>query len=191
MVCEGRDVLLVAGMITYVSLLQHVGVIDTLAEMALALGAPLLIALVLCYVIGVGSAFASSTALLTAFIPMAGPLLATSSHFRDSGGDLWLYLKADSEKGVDALLAEVAQQLGPLLARKEETRAALPPDHKILDQHFVDGITSPSDPASVVENILQTGTETSPGSCWAGSVARPCSTVCGDGRPPISTAWPI
>lgn len=72
-------VLLVAGMITYVSLLQLVGVIDTLAEQALALGAPLLIALVLCYVIGVGSAFASSTALLTAFIPLAGPLLATSS----------------------------------------------------------------------------------------------------------------
>jgi di/tricarboxylate transporter len=72
-------VLLVAGMITYVSLLQHVGVIDTLAEMALALGAPLLIALVLCYVIGVGSAFASSTALLTAFIPLAGPLLASSA----------------------------------------------------------------------------------------------------------------
>jgi Na+/H+ antiporter NhaD/arsenite permease-like protein len=72
-------VLLVAGMITYVSLLQHVGVIDTLAEHALALGTPLVIALVLCYVIGVGSAFASSTALLTAFIPMAGPLLATSS----------------------------------------------------------------------------------------------------------------
>lgn len=72
-------VLLVAGMITYVSLLQHVGVIDTLAEHALALGAPLLVALVLCYVIGVGSAFASSTALLTAFIPLAGPLLATSA----------------------------------------------------------------------------------------------------------------
>ena len=72
-------VLLVAGMITYVSLLQHVGVIDTLAEQALALGTPLLVALVLCYVIGVGSAFASSTALLTAFIPLAGPLLATSS----------------------------------------------------------------------------------------------------------------
>ena len=72
-------VLLVAGMITYVSLLQHVGVIDTLAEQALALGAPLLVALVLCYVIGVGSAFASSTALLTAFIPLAGPLLATGA----------------------------------------------------------------------------------------------------------------
>ena len=65
--------------LTYVSLLQHVGVIDTLAQQAVALGAPLLIALVLCYVIGVGSAFASSTALLTAFIPLAGPLLASSS----------------------------------------------------------------------------------------------------------------
>jgi di/tricarboxylate transporter len=72
-------VLMVAGMITYVSLLQQVGVIDTLAGEALALGAPLLIALVLCYVIGIGSAFASSTALLTAFIPLSGPLLATSS----------------------------------------------------------------------------------------------------------------
>lgn len=72
-------VLLVAGMITYVSLLEHVGVIDTLAHKALALGAPILIALVLCYVIGVGSAFASSTALLAAFIPLAGPLLAVST----------------------------------------------------------------------------------------------------------------
>ncbi len=72
-------VLLVAGMITYVSLLTHIGVIDTLAHMALALGAPVLIALVLCYVIGIGSAFASSTALLAAFIPLAGPLLSVSS----------------------------------------------------------------------------------------------------------------
>jgi di/tricarboxylate transporter len=72
-------VLLVAGMITYVSLLTHVGVIDTLAHKALALGAPILIALVLCYVIGFGSAFASSTALLAAFIPLAGPLLAVST----------------------------------------------------------------------------------------------------------------
>ena len=66
-------------MITYVSLLTHIGVIDTLAHMALALGAPILIALVLCYVIGIGSAFASSTALLAAFIPLAGPLLSVSS----------------------------------------------------------------------------------------------------------------
>jgi di/tricarboxylate transporter len=55
------------------------GTIDHLAEMAVAIGAPLLVALVLCYVIGVTSAFASSTALLTAIIPLALPLLETSA----------------------------------------------------------------------------------------------------------------
>jgi di/tricarboxylate transporter len=72
-------VLLVAGMVTYISVLQEMGTIDHLAEMAVAIGAPLLVALVLCYVIGVTSAFASSTALLTAIIPLALPLLETSA----------------------------------------------------------------------------------------------------------------
>ena len=68
-------VLLVAGMITYISILEEMGTIDHLAEMAITLGAPLLVAAVLCYVIGVTSAFASSTALLAAVIPLALPLL--------------------------------------------------------------------------------------------------------------------
>jgi di/tricarboxylate transporter len=72
-------VLLVAGMVTYISVLQEMGTIDHLAEMAVAIGAPLLVALLLCYVIGVTSAFASSTALLTAVIPLALPLLETGA----------------------------------------------------------------------------------------------------------------
>jgi di/tricarboxylate transporter len=68
-------VLLVAGMVTYIAMLQELGVIDDLADMALLIGAPLLVALVLCYVIGVSSAFASSTALLAAIIPLSLPLL--------------------------------------------------------------------------------------------------------------------
>lgn len=72
-------VLLVSGMVTYISLMQEIGTIDHLATMAIAIGAPLLVALVLCYVIGVTSAFASSTALLTAVIPMALPLLHTGA----------------------------------------------------------------------------------------------------------------
>lgn len=71
--------LLVAGMITYVSVLQHAGVIDGLADHAVKIGVPLIVALVLCYVIGISSAFASSTALLTAFIPLAAPLLEQST----------------------------------------------------------------------------------------------------------------
>lgn len=72
-------VLLVAGMVTYISVLQEIGTIDHLAQMAITIGAPLLVAVVLCYVIGVTSAFASSTALLTAVIPMALPLLQTGA----------------------------------------------------------------------------------------------------------------
>jgi di/tricarboxylate transporter len=72
-------VLLVAGMVTYISLLEEVGTIDHLAQMAITIGAPLIVALVLCYVIGVTSAFASSTALLAAIIPMAMPLLQTGA----------------------------------------------------------------------------------------------------------------
>ncbi|MEZ7239754.1 SLC13 family permease [Rhodococcus sp. GXMU-t2271] len=72
-------VLLVAGMVTYVSLMEEIGTLDHLAQMAITIGAPLLVAVVLCYVIGVTSAFASSTALLTAVIPLALPLLQTGA----------------------------------------------------------------------------------------------------------------
>ncbi|KQU55387.1 C4-dicarboxylate ABC transporter [Rhodococcus sp. Leaf278] len=72
-------VLLVAGMVTYISILQEVGTIDHLAEMAITIGAPIIVAIVLCYVIGVTSAFASSTALLAAVIPLAMPLLGTGA----------------------------------------------------------------------------------------------------------------
>lgn len=71
-------VLLVSGMIVYISLLSKAGVIDSLSTMAVAIGVPLLVAVVLCYVIGISSAFASSTALLTAFIPLSIPLLEQS-----------------------------------------------------------------------------------------------------------------
>jgi hypothetical protein len=72
-------ILLVAGMVTYVGVLEHSGTIDWIAHGAVGLGAPLLVALVLCVVVGVTSAFASSTAILTATIPMAIPLLLTES----------------------------------------------------------------------------------------------------------------
>ncbi|GGG16457.1 hypothetical protein GCM10007304_33220 [Rhodococcoides trifolii] len=72
-------VLLVAGMITYISMLEELGTIDHLAEAAITIGAPIIVAVLLCYVIGVTSAFASSTALLAAVIPLAMPLLETGA----------------------------------------------------------------------------------------------------------------
>ncbi|PHK95639.1 hypothetical protein CR162_07260 [Pseudoroseomonas rhizosphaerae] len=69
-------VLLIAGVITYVGVLQKSGAIDMVSNSVASLGTPLLAALLLCYIGGVVSAFASSTGVLGAIIPLAVPFLA-------------------------------------------------------------------------------------------------------------------
>jgi di/tricarboxylate transporter len=68
-------VLLIAGVLTYVFVLQEAGTIDSIGEAVTGLGAPLLIALLLCYIGGVVSAFASSTAIIGVAIALAVPFL--------------------------------------------------------------------------------------------------------------------
>ncbi len=69
-------VLLVAGVSTFASILETAGVPEYVGTWAAGLGTVLLGALVLCYVGGVVSAFASSTALLPIIIPISIPLIA-------------------------------------------------------------------------------------------------------------------
>ncbi|MYS95025.1 C4-dicarboxylate ABC transporter [Streptomyces sp. SID5464] len=76
--------LLVAGMMTYIAMLEKAGVIEEISERAAGLGAPLVVALLLCFTVAITSAFASSTAILTAIIPIAVPLLL-SSHLSAAG----------------------------------------------------------------------------------------------------------
>ena len=68
-------VLLIAGIITYVGVLQKAGTVDYVASGISGLGMPLLAALLLCFTGAIVSAFASSTALLGAIIPLAVPFL--------------------------------------------------------------------------------------------------------------------
>ena len=69
-------VLLLAGVSTYATILTEAGSPEFVGGWAAGLGAAILGALVLCYVGGVVSAFASSTALLPVIIPIAVPLIA-------------------------------------------------------------------------------------------------------------------
>jgi di/tricarboxylate transporter len=69
-------VLLVAGVSTYATILTTAGSPEFVGSWAAGLGAAAIGALVLCYVGGVVSAFASSTALLPVIIPIAIPLVA-------------------------------------------------------------------------------------------------------------------
>jgi Na+/H+ antiporter NhaD/arsenite permease-like protein len=69
-------VLLICGIVTYVALLQEMGTIDWLGEEVAGIGTPLLAALVICFIGGAVSAFASTTGILGALIPLAVPFLS-------------------------------------------------------------------------------------------------------------------
>ncbi len=72
---EWNVILLIGGIVTYVGVLQEAGVVDTIAGGVAGIGAPLLAALVLMYIAGVVSAFASTNALFGVLAPLAAPLL--------------------------------------------------------------------------------------------------------------------
>ncbi|TDD46185.1 hypothetical protein E1286_21675 [Nonomuraea terrae] len=70
-------VLLVGGIVTYVTLLQNQGTVKWLGDGVAQVGAPLLAALLICLIGAVVSAFASTTGILGALIPLAVPFLQT------------------------------------------------------------------------------------------------------------------
>ncbi|MER5673200.1 SLC13 family permease [Pseudonocardia alni] len=72
---DWSTVLLVGGIITYVGVLQEIGSVDLLGDLAASLTVPLLAALVICAVCGLVSAFASTTGILAALVPLAIPLV--------------------------------------------------------------------------------------------------------------------
>ncbi|TFV62016.1 hypothetical protein E4P41_08405 [Geodermatophilus sp. DF01-2] len=72
-------VLLIAGVLTFVFVLQEAGTIDLVGDAVIGLGVPLLIALLLAYIGGVVSAFASSTAIIGVAILLAVPFLQSGA----------------------------------------------------------------------------------------------------------------
>jgi di/tricarboxylate transporter len=72
-------VLLVCGVVTYVAALQRYGTVTAVGQSIAELGSPLVVALLLCGVGAVTSAFASSAGILGAMIPLAAPLMATGA----------------------------------------------------------------------------------------------------------------
>lgn len=68
-------VLLICGVVTYIAVLQKAGAVAYVGDSVSRAGAPLVGALLLCYVGGIVSAFASTVGVLGAIIPLAVPLL--------------------------------------------------------------------------------------------------------------------
>jgi len=96
---DWSTVLLVAGIITFVGVLEDMGAVKLLGDAAEALSNPLLTALAICLVGALVSAFASTTGILAALVPLAVPLVA--------GGELagWALISA---LGVCASLVDIS-----------------------------------------------------------------------------------
>jgi di/tricarboxylate transporter len=74
---DWSTVLLVGGIITYVGVLQAMGTVELLGEGAKHVGAPIVAALIICFIAALVSAFASTTGILAALVPLALPLIAS------------------------------------------------------------------------------------------------------------------
>jgi di/tricarboxylate transporter len=68
-------VLLICGILTYVAVLQTMGTIKWAGDSVAGVGAPLVAALLICYIGAIVSAFASSVGIMGALIPLAVPFL--------------------------------------------------------------------------------------------------------------------
>ncbi|MET8685166.1 SLC13 family permease [Streptomyces sp. NPDC004732] len=73
--CAWSTVLLVCGIVTYVSQMERMGTIDYLGKQVASIHAPLVGALLICLIGALVSAFASTTGMLGALIPLAVPFL--------------------------------------------------------------------------------------------------------------------
>lgn len=72
-------VLLICGIVTFVALMERVGTIDWLGHLVTQIGSPLVAAIIICLIGAVVSAFASTTGILGALIPLAVPFLLAGS----------------------------------------------------------------------------------------------------------------
>ncbi|MFC7304299.1 SLC13 family permease [Streptomyces monticola] len=73
--CAWSTVLLVCGVVTFVGVMERMGTIDWLGESVASIRSPLLGALLICLIGAVVSAFASTTGILGALIPLTVPFL--------------------------------------------------------------------------------------------------------------------
>jgi di/tricarboxylate transporter len=69
----------VGGIVTYVGVLQKLDAVNLMGQQAMAIGTPMMAALVICVIAALVSAFASTTGVLAALVPMAVPLASTGA----------------------------------------------------------------------------------------------------------------
>ncbi|KQV80141.1 peroxidase [Massilia sp. Root351] len=97
-------------------------------------------------------------------IPVERRVLDAFSKLADTGGDVLLYVKADSVSAAAQLLEGVRGALDALAAQIEVQPVGKRPDGKVMAGRYLDGITNPNDPVNLASDILTGGAF--PGACF-------------------------
>lgn len=71
---DWSTILMVGGIVTFVGVLQRMDAVNLLGHAAMTVGTPIAAAFMICIIAGLASAFASTTGILAALVPMAVPL---------------------------------------------------------------------------------------------------------------------
>ncbi|KAI0856958.1 pyruvate formate lyase-domain-containing protein [Xylaria cubensis] len=90
-------------------------------------------------------------------IPISTEVLAHGLHFKDTGGDVLLYIKSRDSKAASAIVATFIQQLFPLANDIQTLELGKRSDGRVMGGRYVDHITNPNDPISLAEDILVGG----------------------------------
>lgn len=98
-------------------------------------------------------------------IPVSRKVLDESPKLRDTGGDVFLYIKSDDAATAAALMDSVRPTLNDLAAQLDIQAAGKRPDQKVMGGRYLDGITNPNDPVGLAADILQDGPYR--GACFA------------------------
>lgn len=90
-------------------------------------------------------------------IPVSRKILDSSPKLRDSGGDVFLFIKAPSLAVADQLTARFLPAMAKIADTVERLSVGKRPDGRVIGGRYLDGITNPNDPVSMAEDILVSG----------------------------------
>jgi Dyp-type peroxidase family len=91
-------------------------------------------------------------------IPISRVILNHSPKLRDTGGDVFLYLKTPDAATAAQLIAPFESRLQQLAERIEQVAVGKRPDARVIGGRYLDGITNPNDPVGMAQDILLDGT---------------------------------
>lgn len=100
-------------------------------------------------------------------IPISSEVLKHGLHFKDTGGDVLIYVKSRDQKSPGEILKTFRDKLLHYVRDVQTLELGKRPDGRVMGGRYVDHISNPNDPISLSEDILVTSDNIDSGSSFA------------------------